>query len=49
MAGMAGVHQVEKSRYGLVIEGFWLGDKYGIIAGNATFAPTTFPMICSGV
>jgi hypothetical protein len=27
---MAGILQVEKSRYGLVIEGFWLGDKFRI-------------------
>jgi hypothetical protein len=25
---MAGGHQVEKSRYDLDMEGFWLGDKF---------------------
>jgi hypothetical protein len=33
---MAGGHQVEKSRYVLVIEGFWPDDNYRIIADNAT-------------
>jgi hypothetical protein len=31
-AGMAGGHQVERSRYGLDMEGFWTGDNCRIIA-----------------
>jgi hypothetical protein len=36
-AGNAGSHQVEKSRYGLDMEGFWLCDKFRIIADINTF------------
>jgi hypothetical protein len=48
-AGMAGNPQTKKSRYALVMEGFWLGDKFRIRADNATSASRSFPMICSGV
>jgi hypothetical protein len=34
---MAGGHQIEKSRYGLDMGGFWRGDKCQIIAVLDTF------------
>jgi hypothetical protein len=49
LAGKAKGHQVERSRYDLDLEGFWLGDKRRIVAVIATSASSSFPMIFSGI
>lgn len=42
---MPGILQAKKSRYALIMEGFWLGDKIRIRAVNLSLPIVRFPWI----